>query len=261
MDDSCKQYLCTFPLYNIQYEKGKYFHLMPHTLQVYEQFKQYGEYLQECKCRSNEKGFPHEHWHVLFQMNKKHGNYVKPSAIHMRLSRLGITVNNKRGYMLKEIKCESHLNGVIHYIGCSSGQATKKNKFNRHEHYDRMSHFVHERRQFNAQEPNNFSCVKLMRVDIRIKYDLRLHDNFYMSDCKCVIDRNKKRINLKMSNITLKAANQFVDNKVDHEKNLLVRRSMLQKIKLNGTYDKQNEEFLSEIINDDFALNSLFEIN
>jgi alpha-L-arabinofuranosidase len=146
------------------------------------------EALTWCRCVLAEnivhKDFAHEHFHVLIKYkfeNKKWknsktlSNYIYRNMRYLQQA----TKATKIFKTLRTCNCSSELNGVIHYMGCSTGQRGK------HIHLDRHSSWFHDRGtvRLNADTTTS-TCMMLMKNSIYSTYNLPVHEG---KDCECSI--------------------------------------------------------------------------
>jgi hypothetical protein len=140
--------------------------------------------LSWCRCVLAEdtinKEYAHEHWHVLIKYkygvrawknSKSISNYMDQHLKHLRT-----TSQHKLFFTIKQCTCSSPLNGIIHYIGCSTGQMGK------HIHLDRHNSWHHDRHSVRMGDTVTSKCMMLMKGPIETTYQLRVHSG---NECPC----------------------------------------------------------------------------
>lgn len=184
--------------YELISKYNKFVHIVAWTEDMFEFLKnenQFGKSLTWCRCLlvTENRKFAHEHWHILFRFNYnyKYKVWYNSKSITQAFRKLpkpeGILQLFKT---LTVCECSSSLNGIIHYIGCATGQR------NKHLHLDRHSSWLHLRQTLDEPEPiSNIvysECQKIM-FKIEETYGLKYHNHRNNDeDCICVIELRQK---------------------------------------------------------------------
>jgi hypothetical protein len=169
---------------------NKYAHLVINSKQLFEWLiveNPICKALSWCRCQLakdiEDGNFAHEHWHMLVKYHFGKGYWKNSEALTSILKRqlkhFKLTTNKKLFKAVKTCNCSSPLNGIIHYIGDSTGQNGK------HIHLDRHSSWHHDRGTVRIDADTVTStCMKLMKGEIRSTYNLDVHDTAE-SGCDC----------------------------------------------------------------------------
>lgn len=170
---------------------NKFVHIVANT-EEYCKFltndNQFGKALSWCRCllMKEDKGFTHEHWHILFRFNFNYKYSVWFNSRSLSNYSTRFTKPDEIKLLFKTIRvcqCSSELNGIIHYMGCATGQQ------NKHLHLDRNSSWLHKRSTVEL----NMSYCQLVMKDIEKAYNLEYHCHTDVKcECKCVKDYNYK---------------------------------------------------------------------
>jgi hypothetical protein len=226
------------PIVMEKFEEKTYFHLICNNVEVYDLFKQLGEYVQETRCitHNHNEDCAHKHSHVILKLNPDYvvKNAHNPNYLTNRMSYLVRTKldkmktkagkSNRRQFLCKRINCSSHYNGTLHYMGCNVGQSTKANGYTPHEHYNRRSFCLHKRKPISIFDKPTTQCWNIM-AQIEVLTGNKLH-LMGRDNCPCIEKRVQKEVEERLKTMYRNEASKTVNNKTHHKDNVRLRADL-----------------------------------